>query len=167
MTNDRPYITVLDIDGVLADVHHRVHFIDSKPRQWDAFIKAASDDLLIPEGARIVHDAVNAGYLVILVSGRPERIRKITIDWLQRHRIVAAELYMRKSGDNRPAHVIKTETLRLLTKRFNIVQFVDNDPQVIRAVNDVRHSLPIRKVVLFQASTPKIVYYGQEIEGET
>ena len=36
-------LAVVDIDGVVADVRHRLHYIEGKPRQWDRFFSAATD----------------------------------------------------------------------------------------------------------------------------
>ena len=43
-------LAVVDIDGVVADVRHRLHFIEGRPRQWDRFFAAAGDDPPQPEG---------------------------------------------------------------------------------------------------------------------
>jgi hypothetical protein len=37
---DRP-LAVFDLDGVLADVRHRLHFLDRRPKDWDGFFAAA------------------------------------------------------------------------------------------------------------------------------
>ena len=43
MTDQRP-IAVIDIDGVLADVRHRLHLVHDRPKDWVAFFAAAPDD---------------------------------------------------------------------------------------------------------------------------
>ena len=48
-------LAVFDIDGVVADVRHRLHHLE-RHRSWHAFFAAAADDPLLPEGARLVAD---------------------------------------------------------------------------------------------------------------
>src|SRR5262245_49979 len=35
---------LVDIDGVVADAGHRLHLVERRPRDWDAFFAAAADD---------------------------------------------------------------------------------------------------------------------------
>ena len=44
-------VAVFDIDGVLADVSHRLHYLQSYPQRWDRFFAAADRDPLLAEGA--------------------------------------------------------------------------------------------------------------------
>ena len=44
-------LAVFDIDGVLADVRHRLHHLQSRPQRWNAFFLAADADPLLEEGA--------------------------------------------------------------------------------------------------------------------
>ena len=38
-------IVVLDVDGVIADVRHRLHHVERKPKNWPAFVAAMDDDI--------------------------------------------------------------------------------------------------------------------------
>ena len=40
MTDGRP-LAIVDIDGVVADVRHRLHHLDRRPKNWSAFFAAA------------------------------------------------------------------------------------------------------------------------------
>ena len=44
--DSRP-IAVFDIDGVLADVRHRLHHLQCRPQRWEAFFTAADRDPLL------------------------------------------------------------------------------------------------------------------------
>jgi hypothetical protein len=46
---DRP-LAVFDIDGVLADVRHRLHLVEGRPKDWDGFFAAAADDPPLTRG---------------------------------------------------------------------------------------------------------------------
>ncbi len=38
------HVYVFDIDGTLADITHRLHFIQGEKKDWDAFFAACIDD---------------------------------------------------------------------------------------------------------------------------
>ena len=51
---DRRPIAVVDLDGVVADVRHRLHFVQSRPKDWYRFFAAARTDPAHPEGLAVV-----------------------------------------------------------------------------------------------------------------
>ena len=46
-------LAVFDIDGVLADVSHRLPFVARRPKDWDAFFAAAVDDPPFAQGVAL------------------------------------------------------------------------------------------------------------------
>ncbi|WP_375475724.1 hypothetical protein [uncultured Jatrophihabitans sp.] len=122
-------LAVFDIDGVVADVRHRLHHLDRG--NWRRFFAAADRDALLPEGARLVAD-LGAGADVVWLTGRPESLREVTATWLARHELPAAELHMRPAGDYRPARIYKLGVLRTLAPR-GVAAVVDDDDEVVRA----------------------------------
>jgi phosphoglycolate phosphatase-like HAD superfamily hydrolase len=127
----RPW-AVIDIDGVLADVRHRLHHLECRPKDWDAFFAAAPDDAALPEGLAMVGTLAGAHELVYL-TGRPERCRDDTVAWLARHGLPEARLVMRREGDRRPARQAKLDLLRRLAARRPVAVVVDDDPRVVKA----------------------------------
>src|SRR3954453_14131912 len=99
MTEDRP-IAVIDLDGVVADVRHRLHHLDAKPLDWDAFLAAIPDDPVLAEG-RAVLVRLAPDHEVVYLTGRPERTRAATEAWLRRHRLPKGRLIMRSSQHSR------------------------------------------------------------------
>jgi hypothetical protein len=130
----RPTLAVFDIDGVLADVRHRLHHVAARPKDWDAFFGAAPLDPPLAEGVGAVAAAHRAGHVVVYLTGRPERCRRATLDWLAAQGLPAGELYMRHDSDRRPARITKVATLRRLSRQFHIDAFVDDDAAVVQAV---------------------------------
>lgn len=124
-------LAVFDIDGVVADVRHRLHHL-SPPRSWRAFFAEAADDPLLEAGARRAHESARR-HEIAWLTGRPEWLRTVTAEWLTRHGLPAGELHMRRSDDRRPARVFKVAVLRRLASR-GIAEVVDDDPEVIEAV---------------------------------
>lgn len=133
---DRPlspsgrHVIVFDIDGVLADARHRAHHVAGRPRDWDAFFDAAAADTVIEAGRRAVLNAA-AGGDVVLVSGRPERLRGATVQWLARHGFPSLPLHLRSDTDRRPAAMIKAAILSGLGGPAVITQVHDDDAEVV------------------------------------
>lgn len=75
---------ICDIDGTLADCTHRLHHIQKTPRDWDAFFAATADDKPIMPIVVTV-SCLNLSHRLIYCSGRPEKTRQATVDWLRRH----------------------------------------------------------------------------------
>jgi phosphoglycolate phosphatase-like HAD superfamily hydrolase len=130
----RPSVAVFDIDGVLADVRHRLHHVAARPKDWDAFFGAAPLDPPLAEGVGAVAAASRGGHVVMYLTGRPERCRRATLDWLDAHGLPRGELHMRDDADRRPARITKVATLRRLSRRFRVEAFVDDDAAVVQAV---------------------------------
>lgn len=128
-----PLVTVCDIDGVLADTGHRLHHVAGAPRDWEAFFADAGLDPLIDEGRQFVVQAASAGDEIVYLTGRPERWRQVTQDWLDAHHLPPGDLIMRGDADRRPAQVVKLRALHALAQQCRVRAFVDDDPEVVSA----------------------------------
>jgi phosphoglycolate phosphatase-like HAD superfamily hydrolase len=122
-------LAVFDIDGVVADVRHRLHHLHK--HRWHRFFDEAADDPLLDEGALLVAD-LQSRHDIVWLTGRPDWLRDTTIDWLGEHGLPADELHMRPRGDFRPARIYKLEVLQSLNAR-GIAAFIDDDTEVIGA----------------------------------
>jgi phosphoglycolate phosphatase-like HAD superfamily hydrolase len=131
MTDDRP-LAVFDVDGVLADVRHRLHHLESTPKNWDAFFRAAVDDPPLAEGIALCLESAK-DCEVVYVTGRPEHCRRDTLDWFARHGLPEGRLSMRRGGDRRPARMAKPQLLRTLARSRVVAVVVDDDEQVCDA----------------------------------
>jgi phosphoglycolate phosphatase-like HAD superfamily hydrolase len=123
-------LAVFDIDGVLADVRHRLNYLQSRPQRWDAFFLAAEQDPLLEEGARRLRTAQDR-HDVVYLTGRPERSRGLTRAWLAHHGLPTGPLHMRPDDDYRPARWVKRNTLRRLARTRTIASVLDDDPAVV------------------------------------
>jgi len=72
---------VFDIDGVLADVRHRLHHLRRTPTDWRGFFSAADADPPLPEGVALLRRQ-SRHHPVAYVTGRPEFLRRVTRTWL-------------------------------------------------------------------------------------
>jgi phosphoglycolate phosphatase-like HAD superfamily hydrolase len=122
-------LAVFDIDGVVADVRHRLHHLHR--RRWHRFFDEAHVDPLLPDGARLVAELARE-HEVVWLTGRPEWLRGVTADWLGQHGLPGTELHMRPDGDYRAARVYKLGVLHRLADR-GVAALIDDDAEVIDA----------------------------------
>ena len=127
---DLRMVAVIDIDGVVADVRHRLRHVTERPKDWGAFFDAAADDPLLGEGAETVRRLAEV-YDIVYLSGRPERLRGVTERWFRRHDLPEGPLLLRPYGDYRPARFLKVEVLHRLAETRTVVVLVDDDPRVL------------------------------------
>ena len=105
-------LVIFDIDGTLADISERVHHVRRKPKNWNAFNAGMTQDKAIHSMVRLCNILYDAGLRIILCSGRNEKNRPETVEWLARHRVNYHELLLRKDEDFRSDAVVKREILR-------------------------------------------------------
>jgi beta-phosphoglucomutase-like phosphatase (HAD superfamily) len=129
---DRP-LAVVDIDGVVADVRHRLHHLRGRRRDWDAFFAAAADDPPHPEGLAVVRELADR-HDVVFLTGRPERLRRDTQRWLDAHGLGGHPLHLRPEGDRRPASALKVEAVRRLAEGRRVAVCVDDSAPVLAAL---------------------------------
>ncbi|MEU2286250.1 hypothetical protein ABZ614_30710 [Streptomyces sp. NPDC013178] len=127
-TSRRP-LAVFDLDNTLADTTHRQRFLERRPRDWDAFFAAAPQDPPISEGVAMAVESARECEVVYL-TGRPERCRRDTREWLERYGLPDGRVYMRRDGDRRPARRTKLEILRRLARDREVLFLVDDDELV-------------------------------------
>lgn len=134
MTNLPPRpLAIVDLDGVVADVRHRLHHVAGRPKDWDAFFAGIPDDPLLAEGLAVAQ-RLAGDHDVIYVTGRPEHTRGATQGWLDRNGLPAGRLVMRRAGDRRPARVTKPQLVRRLATGRRVGVVVDDDPEVCAAM---------------------------------
>ncbi|MFF4485961.1 HAD family acid phosphatase [Streptomyces sp. NPDC001544] len=127
-SSERP-IAVFDLDNTLADTAHRQRFLEAKPRDWDAFFAAASADPPLDEGVALARASAEECEIVYL-TGRPERCRRDTLDWLSAQGLPQGRVFMRRDADRRPARYSKLEILRRLARDREVRVLVDDDEVV-------------------------------------
>ena len=89
-----------DLDGVLANSLHRA----KDAPDWDLFYSKIPGDKPILETIEIVR-LLRTRNKIIFITGRPERTRKITENWLRNYLQTIPYQYtlvMRKDGSNEP-----------------------------------------------------------------
>lgn len=158
-------ITVFDIDGVLADVRHRLHFLQRRPKDWHGFFAAAVDDPLLQPGRDALEEAAR-GSTIVYVTGRPARCRRDTVDWLRRHGLPDGELHMRPNRDRRPARFYKGEVISGLAAERDLVAVVDDDERVVEHLRDLGLTV-LHATWMHGEEQLDLLQEAQETEGRT
>ena len=102
---------IFDLDGTLALIEHRRHFVEGGKKDWPAFFAACVDDVPNEPAVIATYRASwkKAGAELWIWSGRSDEVRKETEAWLRKHNLVsrapdcfrAPESFrMRKAGDH-------------------------------------------------------------------
>lgn len=116
---------IFDLDGTLALIEHRLHFIQQPKKDWRAFFSAVGDDKPNVPVIRTLQTLRRAGAEIWIWSGRSDECRTQTVEWLQLHGCFgfptnvlwawpfgAPERFrMRRSGDYRDDVEVKREWL--------------------------------------------------------
>lgn len=129
---------VVDIDGTLADIEPRMSIAGKEPsrenlEQFQAWLDRvqthetlAKDEPI--QGMRNLLECVRAGagYMVYL-TGRSDKYRTVTTDWLEKHGFPVAPIRMRKDDDWRTAADFKCMELRELRSYIELPCIVIDD----------------------------------------
>jgi hypothetical protein len=102
---------IFDLDGTLANIEHRLHFIQGDKKDWDAFHKACVEDSLIESVFGIFDALLEQDHKIEIWSGRSSLVRRETENWLHEHRIIPYKLLMRNQGDYTPDDQLKESWL--------------------------------------------------------
>jgi hypothetical protein len=161
ISDDTRAIAVVDIDGVLADVRHRLHHLEGR-KDWGAFFRAAPKDPLLEVGSDTVRQLAQV-YEIVYLSGRPEHCRRDTQRWFRKHELPDGRLLLRPQGDMRPARLFKVEQLQRLRRSAPVAVLVDDDPLVCDAAREAGFDvLP----ATWMGDAPELIE-AQEEEGRT
>ena len=131
---------ICDIDGTLANVEHRRHFVeDKKNADWDAFNAEMGKDTINEWCKELLKIFYANGYEVLLVSGRPFEYTYETIFWLDKNEVQYSELFLReKKNDHRKDTIVKTEIYNNKIKgNYDILFVVDDRASVVANWRDL------------------------------
>ena len=101
---------IFDVDGTIADVEHRRHFVTQKPADWKSFKEETVNDTPVQWVVDIAKRFIAQGDDVAFFSARNESQRGITetqiSEWIGNgHK----GLFLRPDGDFRPDEEFKSD----------------------------------------------------------
>jgi predicted secreted acid phosphatase len=133
---------IVDLDGTLCDCRHRRHHVErpaGEKKDWKSFFAEMPLDKPNPWVAQLINCALELGGSVLLVSGRGEEHRPVTVEWLNSHLPEYADgaaigLLMRPLKDRRPDTEVKREIYENLIKHHYDVKLVLDDRSSVVAM---------------------------------
>jgi len=109
----RKAAVIFDVDGTLADCSHRLHFVQRPKKDWERFFAACAEDLPRQQIVRLAQELAKNN-AILIASGRPERLRKVTEAWLVQYDVPYEKIYLRGDADRRADGTVKSEMLKLM-----------------------------------------------------
>lgn len=123
---------IFDIDDTLSNSAHRAHWIskDNPAKSWSTYYNLLVDDVPIAPVVTILQNLYDCGHRIVLCTGRPEKYRDNTVEWLQKYDIPAHDLFMRQPTEafvrNAQAKQIMFE--RIKTAGYSPIAVFEDNP---------------------------------------
>lgn len=131
----RPKAVIVDIDGTICDNRTALPYLfpeDGSGKDWDAFYKETSACPTFAVAIGWVGARFVEGYKLVVITGRSEKYRDLTVDWLNRNLTLPFDgPFMRSKGDYRPSDEMKRETYERLSSHYDFQRAIEDDPKVI------------------------------------
>ena len=128
---------ICDIDGTIANLDHRLHYVKQDPKDWKGFFSCIMDDLPRKDIIESVYNRVIKDDLdLVFVSGRSVECEEQTKEWIK---LNAPQLYavykaliMRDFHDRREDNLVKKDILNTYFDKSKVMVVYDDRPQVLR-----------------------------------
>lgn len=119
-----PVAWLVDIDGTLALMNGR------SPYDTTRYHEDKLNDVV----ADLVSILADAGVEIVVMSGRDERYRNETLNWLVKHNIPGDALFMRPAEDTRNDAIVKLELFfEHVAPKWHVVGALDDRDRVVEA----------------------------------
>lgn len=129
----KPKVVIFDIDGTLANVDHRRHFVEGPKKDFEAFYDAMGDDTAYEDIIELTYLLRNSNRSIFICTGRPFDYFDITSQWLATNGVSYDALYMRPTDKKYDSdYSVKRSMLNQIQKLFNVVMAIDDRDQVVR-----------------------------------
>lgn len=129
----KPRCLIVDIDGTVANNHHRAIHVRQKPKNWKLYHQTTHLDLPFHDIIEMVKHLTKDDIELVFCSGRSEDEREVTEKWLREvgtfHEWKA--LFMRPSKDYRDDSIIKSELLDQILVTWNVWMAIDDRDRVV------------------------------------
>lgn len=124
---------VIDLDGTLADITHRLPLVQRKNKDFDSFYAAVGGDTVNAWCREIMSRFWCVGYEVVIVSARRANTETATRKWLTDNKVNFSQLrLLRADGDNTPDQILKMNWLAQYGAD-NILFVIDDRQKVVDA----------------------------------
>lgn len=89
---------VVDLDGTLCNCSHRAHHAANG--NWDEFHETLLEDEVFRDVEILIQSMFNVNMDVVVVTGRPEKYRNLTEEWLDRNDIACIDAILMRPDNN-------------------------------------------------------------------
>lgn len=147
---------IFDIDGVVADISHRLHHMREKNYEKFYSDEELAKDEEIAAGINLANRLFESdNSFVMFMTGRPLSTEKVTWKWLNDHKVKHAQMvFFRTDGDYRPSPIVKAEGVEQVIAavrgvlnpdskdgsmgevELGDIYFIDDDPKNVQAVEE-------------------------------
>lgn len=171
-------VAVFDLDDTLADINHRLHFVQNGNKEWDKFYAACPADGPKHDIIELARMCQDAGHQIIISSGRSENVRQQTEKWLDDHVVPYHKLLMRPNSCFTPDNALKKAWLDggVFGPKENILFVVEDRDKMVQMwrqqgltclqveqwVEEGEISFPLKKIELARSMAKFISATGQD-----
>lgn len=136
---------IFDLDGTLALIDHRRHFVERErgEQDWPAFYAACDRDTPNAPVIQTLNRLRSAGAEVWIFSGRSDEVREKTVAWIAEHTTFMSweldtALVMRQAGDYTADDSLKRKWLDFMLPcdRRRLVAVFDDRDRVVQMWRD-------------------------------
>jgi hypothetical protein len=128
----KPSAVIVDLDGTLCDISHRRHLVEGDKKEWGKFFDGILQDKVNGWCQLIIRGLISTGVDIVFVTGRPEKCRASTTQWLSYNGLGGFPVYMRQTNDFRKDDVAKQDIYEFKIRPFyNILFCIDDRQQVV------------------------------------
>lgn len=128
----KPRWIICDIDGTLSDAGWRASMLPD----WDAFHEASINDNPFADTVALL-EALHSDTNIAIVTGRNEKYRGLTNQWLIKNRVRYHAIYMRADDDFSKAADFKLGVFRRHFSNSEVWLVLEDDEKVVEAFRDV------------------------------
>ena len=125
---------IVDIDGTVADLSHREHYVRGDKKDWRTFLSKCDQD----EPKRDIYLIAESfcdvtGSHLVFCSGRGQEYQDKTKMWLSRYDMDYDNIFMRQERDYRQDYIIKEHILdfEILTRYSQVLAVFDDRSTVV------------------------------------
>lgn len=132
-------IVIFDLDGVLADIRHRLHHIEGENHNWIKFFSECVDDKPNRNMIELLISFIEFNYKIYILSGRSESVREKTMEWFDDYRVPIDFMFLRPGTNYLPASILKREWLKKIIEtegKDNIFMVFDDEEKNVKMYRD-------------------------------
>ena len=120
-------------NGIICDIDYTL----SVPIDRDTYdFKNSLNDKINTYIYSIISNIDNSTTSLLLVTGREEKFKDVTKEFLVKNNISYHTLFMRKNGDYRPNQIIKKEIfIDQIKPKWNILYTLDDNQETVKMYN--------------------------------